>query len=289
MIHCETKTWDDRILKLLGLSPALFSDPVLPGKDLGLISSRYKMKMPAKIIAVAGHDTACAVAAIPFANQNSAFLSTGTWCILGWLSEKPLLSEDARHMGITNELAANGMFRPVKNLMGLWLIQQLRISFGSKHCYDEIDRMAEKEKASKFLVDPSDPVFYHPENMKTAFDVYFQKNEQPLPLSEAGYYRCAYDSLVASFRKTLLDFEALRGTPFDVVHLIGGGSQSALLCQLTANAFQKKVLAGPVEGAVTGNLLIQYEAWCQENPDLMAMPSLKNCEALRTYLPQPGE
>ncbi|MCF8359346.1 MAG: rhamnulokinase [Prolixibacteraceae bacterium] len=260
LVNCTTKTWDNEIAGLLGIDTSVFSLPIYPGQELGFLKGIPKLNKQSKVTAVAGHDTACAVAAVPFETNNSAFLSTGTWCILGWLSEKPLLSEEAYNLGITNEIAADGNFRPVKNMMGLWLIQQLRIAFGSAHSYDEIDRMAGAEEPSKHLVDTANPLFYNPDNMKAAFDHFFQQNNMPLPKSEASYYRCAYDSLAASFRKTLLDFEALRGKPFDTVHVIGGGSRSELFCRLTANAMQKKVIAGPVEGAVAGNLLIQYGA-----------------------------
>lgn len=285
LVNCVTKTWDREITGLLGIDLSVFSSPVYPGKEMGFLRKNLKLHKQTRVIAVAGHDTACAVAAVPFENYNSAFLATGTWCILGWLSEKPVISEEAYKMGITNEIAADGRFRPLKNMMGLWLIQQLRVAFGSVHSYDEIDRMAEAEKTSSFLIDPATPLFYNPRNMKTAFDQYFQQNEIPLPENQAAYYRCAYDSLVASFRKTLFDFEALRGKPFDTVHLIGGGSKSDLLCQLVANAFRKKVVAGPVEGAVTGNLLIQYKALKSDFSGISYKNKKNHIDETETYLP----
>jgi sugar (pentulose or hexulose) kinase len=285
LINADTKTWDRHIMSLLGMDVPVFSPPVLPGSDLGFVQKNMELNKQTRVIAVAGHDTACAVAAVPFENSNSAFLSTGTWCILGWLSAKPLISEESYNMGITNEIAADGSFRPVKNMMGLWLIQQLRIAFGSVHSYDEIDRMAGAEKPSKHLVDTTNPLFYNPGNMKTAFDQYFQQNNKPLPESEAAYYRCAYDSLAASFRKTLLDFEALRGKPFDAVHVIGGGSRSELFCRLTANALQKKVIAGPVEGAVTGNLFIQYWAHKVQQPGYAYRDIIHQSVDTTTYMP----
>ena len=233
--------------------------PVLPETKIGfynngLVSSKLE------VVAVAGHDTACAVTAIPGENNNFAFLSTGTWCIMGMVSDVPLISDDAFKMGITNEQTSDGRFRPLKNIMGLWLIQQLRVAFGSKHSYDEIDQMAVKSPPSEMLVSPNEQIFYNPPDMKKAFDEYLFKVYGKTLLTEAAYYRCAYDSLVAAFGETIAELEFLRKKSFDVIHIIGGGSQSEILCRLTAKATGKKIVAGPVEAAVTGNLLIQAKA-----------------------------
>lgn len=256
MLSCETDDWDAEIVRLLELKPGLLEKPVLPGARIGAVKRGLVGGAP-EIVAVAGHDTACAVAAIPGSSANYAFLSTGTWCIMGMVANEPLLSQEAFNMGITNERTADGRFRPLKNIMGLWLIQQLRQAFGSKHTYAQIDEIAAATSPSKLLVDPSDVGFYNPENMKTAFDAYLMRVYGQQLTCEADYYRCAYDSLAATFRDTLLELELLRGEPFGSIHVIGGGAQSELLCRLTANGTGKQVIAGPVEAAVTGNLLLQ--------------------------------
>lgn len=259
MLSCATGDWDPEILKLLEIRPGLLEKPVLPGMRIGFLKNGLVGGAP-DVVAVAGHDTACAVAAIPGASQNPAFLSTGTWCIMGMVTDKPLLSEQAFNMGITNERTADGRFRPLKNIMGLWLIQQLRLAFGSKHSFAAIDDMAAKVASPNLLVDPSDSLFFNPPDMKLAFDEYLMRVYGRKLQSEADYYRCAYESLAAAFRETLLELEILRGKSFDSIHVIGGGAQSDLLCQLTANITGKQVIAGPVEAAVTGNLLIQVAA-----------------------------
>jgi rhamnulokinase len=255
MVNCVSKNFDKQILHLLELNPSIFSKPVMAGQKLGCLKDSRLNKT--EVMVVAGHDTACAVAAIPFTNENFAFISTGTWCIMGMLSETPFSGKEAFEMGITNEVAADGIFRPSKNLIGLWLIQQLRVAFQSNLSYSEIEELASNTPKSDLLVDTSDESLYNPTNMKEAFDNYFETHFSSKLSRESEYYRCAYDSLVESFRKTLTDFEKIRGITFETIHMIGGGSQSKLLCQLTANALKFQVVAGPVEGAAIGNLMTQ--------------------------------
>lgn len=284
MLSCNTGDWDREIIKLLELKPGLLEKPVWPGMKIGSVKKGLVGGAP-DVVAVAGHDTACAVAAIPGVSLNTAFLSTGTWCIMGMVADKPLLSENAFNMGIANERTADGRFRPLKNIMGLWLIQQLRLAFGSKQSFDAIDRIAAKTASPNLLVDPSDDLFFNPSDMKTAFDDYLVRVYGRKLQSEADYYRCAYESLAAAFRETLLELELLRGKSFDSIYVIGGGSQSDLLCQLTANATGKLVIAGPVEAAVTGNLLIQAIAVGRFNSLEEAKNHMFKSMQVRNYFP----
>ncbi|HKM93607.1 MAG TPA: FGGY family carbohydrate kinase [Prolixibacteraceae bacterium] len=255
LLNIETSNWDPLIIKELGLTNILTNQPVSSGTKLGTLK---QFKAPStEVIAVAGHDTASAVAALNTNQQNAAFISTGTWCIVGIFSDKPLLSEQAYKFGVTNEMTHEGKFRPLKNLMGLWLIQQLKAAFGNIHSYEQIDQIATALQASTYLIDPSDKLFYNPENMKIAFDQYLSNKYGIVFENEAQYYRCAFDSLANSFMESLSVFEKISGNTIDIVHITGGGAKSELLCQLTANTTQKIVKAGPVEGAVTGNLMIQ--------------------------------
>ena len=258
MLNVETKNWDKEIVEHLGIGNKLSKTITMPGTVLGQLKGFGKHSPD--IIAVAGHDTASAVAAIPFSGSASVFISTGTWCIVGILSNKPLLSREAYEMGITNEIAANGQFRPLKNLMGLWIVQQLRAAFGNVHTYPEIDRMVEKIEVGNMLIDTNDERFYNPENMKQAIDAYLEEHNLPLPASEAHYYRCVYESLSHSLARTIGDLERLSNKTFSEIHITGGGSKSELLCNTTANLTGKKILCGPVEGAAMGNLLIQAKA-----------------------------
>jgi rhamnulokinase len=171
MLNVDSGNWDETINGYLGLTNKMPDPPVMPGTVLGHLNINRDIK----VVASAGHDTACAVAAIPYKEANFAFISTGTWCIAGMLSDKPLLTKQAYNAGITNERTANGKFRPLKNIMGLWLVQQLKMAFGNVHSYTEIDEMAINAGPSFILVNPDDHLFFNPANMKEAFDEYLQK------------------------------------------------------------------------------------------------------------------
>jgi sugar (pentulose or hexulose) kinase len=258
LLGVDKAGWDRDILTKLGVEKLFKLPLVREGSLLGSYGvTGYE---PLQVYAVAGHDTACAVHAIPYEDENFAFIATGTWCIAGFLSDVPLSGAAAFEQGITNERATQGRFRPLKNLMGLWLIQRLRQDFGNRHSYAEIDELAAAAAPDGVLIDSNDPVFYNPESMKEAIDEWLVARGLELPGDEAAYYRCVYESLARSFRNEIEALEYLRGRSFSCIHLTGGGSQSQLLCQLTANDVQRKVLAGPTEGAATGNLMIQAEA-----------------------------
>jgi rhamnulokinase len=279
MVNYKIADFDPVIISQLGVE-SIIGKPILSGEKIGPLINCDHNKT--EVIVVAGHDTACAVAAIPFTNDNSAFISTGTWCIAGMLTSQPLISNRAFEMGITNEVTAEGKFRPSKNLIGLWLVQQLRAAFKSHLSYSDIEELVANELQSSFLIDTSDESFYNPSSMKVAFDNYLETNYSSKLDTQAQYYRCAYDSLVESFRKTMIDFEELRGKAFNTIHLIGGGSQSKLLCQLTANATGKRIISGPVEAAVMGNLMIQAKALGQKDVKKMMIDSMD----VVTYLPE---
>jgi rhamnulokinase len=255
MLNIETKEWDTEITSILGISKKLSTPITKAGQKLGTLLATPNIK--ADLIAAAGHDTACAVASIPNMSENSIFISTGTWCIVGFIADKPILSYEAFTAGITNELCYDGKIRPLTNVMGLWLVQQLRKAFGQKHSFDEIENLAQNEAANTCLIDTNDPIFFNPENMKEAFDIHFLKNAKALPSSEAEYYRCAYNSIATALCKKIIQFEQIADKKFSNIRLIGGGAKSGLLCQLISNYTEKEVIAGPVEGAAIGNLKIQ--------------------------------
>lgn len=283
MLNIETKNWDSFIMEKLGLTNIFTEQPVRSGTKLGIL--KRSNTTLTEVIAVAGHDTASAVAALNTNQQNAAFISTGTWCIVGIFSNKPLLSEQAFKFGITNEMTHEGKFRPLKNLMGLWLIQQLKASFGDIHSYKQIDQITAALPTSTYLIDPSDKLFYNPENMKIAFDQYLSNKYGIVFENEAQYYRCAFDSLANSFMESLSIFEKISGNTIDVLHITGGGAKSELLCQLTANTTRKIVKAGPVEGAVTGNLMIQTLSLKKFSSQLEADSYFKKSMRVKTYNP----
>ena len=255
MLNIETKEWDSEITTLLGINKKLSTPIINAGQKLGALHVVSDTK--AELIAAAGHDTACAIASIPDMSENSVFISTGTWCIVGFISDEPVLSYEAFTAGITNEICYDGKIRPLTNVMGLWLIQQLRKAFGQKHNYDEIENMVRNEAANSILIDTNDPIFFNPINMKEAFDTHLTRNKKTLPNSEAAYYTCAYNSIALALSNKIIQIEEIVNKCFTNIRLIGGGAKSVLLCQLISNFSKKELIAGPIEGAAIGNLKIQ--------------------------------
>ncbi|MBP7508724.1 MAG: hypothetical protein KA807_12970 [Prolixibacteraceae bacterium] len=284
MLDCKNMKWDPDILDFPGLMHKFPGQPVKTGFSLGYYNSGADYNP--EVITVAGHDTASAVAAIPFESENCAFISTGTWCIMGVLSDKAFTNRESFEAGITNEITASGKFRPSKNLMGFWLLQQLRVSFGSKNTFAEIEGMASGAVLQDITIDTADPLFYNPECMKKAFDEYLQRKYNLKPATEGEYYRCAYDSLVVSFHANLQQFESFNGKPFDCIHITGGGSQSELLCSLLAAKAKTTIIAGPVEGAAAGNILVQARAMGFLSSDSEIKSIIKKSFDVKVYKPE---
>ncbi|MEA3463409.1 MAG: FGGY-family carbohydrate kinase, partial [Bacteroidota bacterium] len=201
--------------------------------------------------------TACVVAALPVENPNYAFISAGTWCIVGIESDQALIGEEARQLGITNERGYGNSYRSLKNIVGLWLLQGLKKHLSADISFAQMEEMVREEVDILQVIDPDDPLFYNPDRMKGAFDSYFEKTGQSLPGQFSDYIRSAYDSLCFSFRFHIEQLEKLSGRSIEVLHLVGGGSQSDYLCQRVATICKREVISGPVEGAAMGNIMIQ--------------------------------
>lgn len=257
MLGVEGDQWDTEILDHLHLDKTKLGELVWPGNKLGEVRIPECRNSPMETIAVCGHDTASAIAALPVENPNFAYISSGTWCIVGVESNMPLISETALKLGFTNERGYDNIYRTLKNIVGLWLLQGLKKHLPGKITFSDMENMTLGEGHSPQVINPDDPLFYNPDDMKQAFDAYFRKTGQGFPKDFNGYIRCAYDSLCFSFRYYIEQLELLSGKNIEVLHLIGGGSKSDYLNQKIANICAKKVISGPVEGATIGNILIQ--------------------------------
>ncbi len=287
MLGVEGDQWDPVILEKLSVPEGLLGQVIAPGTRLGKVRLTGPEVMDLEGVVVCGHDTACVVAAIPAVGTDYVYISAGTWCILGLESDTPVINQAAFESGFTNERGWDGSFRVLKNIVGLWLIQGLRQQMPGKVSYGEIEELAKAHGELPQLIDPEDPGFYHPSDMKQAFQSYFQRTGQDPPSAEGGYLRCAYQSLCCSFRYHLELLEKISGRDARVIHMVGGGSQSGFLNQLVADICNRPVLSGPVEAAVDGNILVQA----------MAMGRLDNLESgrriirlscdLKEYLPAP--
>ena len=257
LLSVEGRSWDGEILEKLDLEEKILGEVILSGTKLGPVIMPSLEENRMESIAVSGHDTACVVAALPVENPNFAFISAGTWCIVGIETNRPLISEEALDLGITNERAYGNSYRPLKNIVGLWLLQGLKKDLFADISYEQMETMVKGDGENYRIIDPEDPCFYNPKHMKDAFDSFFERTGQSKPESFSDYIRCAYDSLCFSFRYHIEFLEKLSQKPIEVLHLVGGGSQSDYLCQRIATICKREVNSGPVEGAAMGNAIIQ--------------------------------
>jgi rhamnulokinase len=259
------KQWDIGLVRQLGLPENLFGTLVQPGTVLGPLRTSVAAEtgltsMP--VIAPATHDTAAAVAAVPArgAAGSWAYISSGTWSLVGVELAAPLLTDAALKYNFTNEGGVGGTTRLLKNVMGLWLVQECRRAWeraGAAHDYDELVRLAEAAPPFVSLVDPDDGSFILPAHMPNALADFCRRTGQPAPEGVGPTVRCALESLALKYRWVLERLEELTGKRVEVIHVVGGGCQNALLCRFTADACDRPVLAGPVEATAAGNVLMQ--------------------------------
>ncbi len=260
MLSVQGTAWDQKILSNLGVKEEMLGEVTEPGTRLGPLVREVAGELKIECVAVCGHDTASVVAAIPVENSNFAYISAGTWCVVGIESDRPLLDQETMDLGFTNERGFGNSYRILKNIVGLWLLQGLKKQLPDFTSYEDMEEMAGEGKETASVIDPDDPLFYHPDNMKEAFDLYFVRTKQPLPVTFGGYISCAYDSLCYSIRFHIEKLEQLSGQAIEVLHMVGGGSQSETLNQRMADICNRRVESGPVEGATLGNMMVQAMA-----------------------------
>ena len=265
MVDPVKRTWATGLLRRLGLPANLPAPIVEPGSIVGALLpgiARGSSLAGTTVIAPACHDTGSAVAAIS-ARDGTAFLSSGTWSLVGTELDSPVITPEALRLNFTNEGGVNGTTRLLKNVMGLWMLQCCRQSWsarGSSYDYGEWMELAVRQAPFRHLVDPDDESFLRPADMPTAIDDFCSRTHQPIPHEPAAYVRTILESLAFKYRLVLRNLEQVIGTRFDQIRIIGGGSKNRLLNQLTANATGKRVLAGPAEATALGNVAIQILA-----------------------------
>jgi rhamnulokinase len=257
-----TRSWEPEVVAALGLPRPLLPEIVAPGTVIGRLEDEVCVETgcPAvPLVAVATHDTASAVAAVPATGTRWAFLSCGTWALLGVESARPIMTPAARAANFTNEGGLGGTYRVLKNIMGLWLLQESRRVLRGDVSYAEITAQAAAAPPLVSLVDPDRPELLAPADMPAAIRSCCTRTGQPAPHTLGELARCILESLALKFRFVLAQLRDL-GCEVDCLHLVGGGAQNALLCQLTADATGLPVRAGPVEATAIGNLLVQAQA-----------------------------
>jgi rhamnulokinase len=263
MIDPAARTWAYGLVQQLGLPVHLLGTLIPPGSVLGPLRPAVAADTglrPVPVIAPATHDTGSAVAAVPAQGSSWAYISSGTWSLMGAELPAPLVTGQAHTYNFTNEGGVGGTTRLLKNVMGLWLVQECRRAWeraGRSYSYDELARLAEAAPPFVSLVNPDDAGFILPPNMPAALADACRRTGQPAPTEPGPVVRCALESLALRYRWVLERLEELLGRRLDVIHVVGGGSQNELLCRLTADACNRPVLAGPVEATAIGNVLVQ--------------------------------
>ncbi len=258
-----------------------------PGEVIGtVLPDATGLAAGTPVIAVGSHDTASSVVAVPAADERFAYISSGTWSLVGLELEAPVLTAEAREANFTNEGGVDGRIRFLRNVMGLWILQECQRIWGADDL-PELLRDAADAAPFAVLIDPDAPEFLAPGNMPRRIEEHCRAAGQEPPRSRAATVRCVLESLALAYRRTLRQAQTIADRPVDVLHVIGGGSQNELLCQLTADACGLPVLAGPVEASALGNVLVQARALGEPLPDLGAMRALvRTTHQLRRYEPQ---
>jgi rhamnulokinase len=263
MIHPARRTWARDLIRALGIPEKILGSLVQPGAVLGplrpgVASQAGVASIP--VIAPATHDTAAAVAAVPASGESWAYISSGTWSLMGVETKTPLTDERALKVNFTNEGGVGGTIRLLKNIMGLWLVQECRRVWergGVTYDYAALMKMAEASKPFASIVNPDDPSFMLPSSMPSSLGAYCKETGQSVPEEPGDVVRCALESLALRYRWVLERLEELVGKRLDTIHIVGGGCQNTLLCQLAADACNRPVVAGPVEATAIGNVLVQ--------------------------------
>jgi rhamnulokinase len=215
------------------------------------------------VVAVAGHDTGSAVAAVPAENEKFAYLSSGTWSLMGIEVKDPIINEKSYEMNFTNEGGVDGTTRFLKNITGMWLLEQCRKEWekeGKNYSYPEIVSMAESVKGFESFVDPDHASFANPASMTKAIVDYCAATKQKAPTTDTEFIRCIFESLSLKYRSVLESLVLVAPFPIEKLHVIGGGAQNKLLNQMTANSIGIPVVAGPSEATAIGNIMMQAKA-----------------------------
>lgn len=277
LMDAKRRNWSWETIKVLDLPEHIFGKIVMPGTVRGTLTKEVAEETglgAVKVVAVGSHDTASAVAAVPAVEGDGAvaFLSSGTWSLLGLELPEPILTEKARLAQFTNEGGVGGRIRFLQNITGLWILQRLMAEWeerGEKQTFGELLPAAEKAEI-KSLIPVADAAFMNPASMEAAIITYCRDTNQPVPQTKAEITRCVLQSLAAKYREAITGVTSLLPQPLKRLHIIGGGSQNALLNQLTADALRIPVWAGPVEATAMGNILVQAMA-AGEIADLAAL------------------
>ncbi|MGW3155892.1 rhamnulokinase [Streptomyces sp. NPDC001089] len=291
LIDPRTRTWAYGLAERLGIDLRLFAPLRRPGDPAGLLTPRVLEETgltgPVPVTTVGSHDTASAVAAVPATGERFAYICTGTWSLAGLELTAPVLTEASRTANFTNELGLDGTVRHLRNIMGLWLLQECLREWDHPDL-GELLRAAAEIPSLRSVVDAGDADFLAPGRMPARIADACRASGQPVPASPAEITRCILDSLALAHRRAVADAQELADHPVDVVHIVGGGTRNELLCQLTADACGLPVVAGPAEAAALGNVLVQARAAGLVGDRTSMRRLVARTQPLRRYGPRGG-
>ncbi|MBN1122280.1 MAG: rhamnulokinase [Anaerolineae bacterium] len=286
------RAWAFDLLSTLDIPSHIFGEIVPPGTVLGQLRPAVADELglsAVSVVAGAGHDTASAVAAVPASGQDYIYLSSGTWSLMGVELDQPLIDAESLAANMTNEGGVDNKIRFLKNIVGLWILQECRRQWsqrGFDHDYSQLSRMASEAPAFGPLVDPGDDRFLAPEDMVAAIQSYCRESGQAVPDDKGAIVRCVLESLAMEYRWVADQLDRLLGKEHSTIHIIGGGSQNQLLNQFTANATGKTVVAGPVEATAIGNILVQAAAMGGIDSLAEGREIVRKSFAVDTYRPE---
>lgn len=266
LLNPYTKEWNWELIDKIGLKRSLFPELKDPGTKVGVLKDAICEEIgisPKSVVAVAGHDTASAVAAVPATEDSFVYISCGTWSLFGTELKTPCINERSAELDITNETGYDNTTRFLKNIIGLWIIQETRRQFkrdGKEYSYADMEAMAREAKPFKCFIDPDAQVFVTPGNQVQRIKDFCKQTGQAVPETDGEVVRCIYESLAMKYKFTFDNLKDCTGSDFKAIHMVGGGTKDGFLCQMTSDATGVPVVAGPIEATAAGNVAVQLIA-----------------------------
>jgi rhamnulokinase len=295
MLDAKSRTWALPMLQKLGIPSDILTAVAEPGIIVGNITNVVREELNVSsipVIAVAQHDTASAVVAVPLSDRTHAYLSSGTWSLLGVESPSPVISDDTYSLNYTNEGGFGGTTRFLKNIIGLWIYQECKRTWdreGKKLTFDELEDSASNACGFVSFINPDDDMFYSPGNMPGKIAEYCKRTGQPVPQDKPAVVRCIMESLAFAYRMAVEGIEEVIGMKIPVLHIVGGGCRNKMLSQFTASCIGRPVEAGPVEATAAGNLCCQLIALGEASGVKETREIIKKSFPIQEYLPENAE
>jgi rhamnulokinase len=289
------RSWNTELMEQLGIPSHIFLKPLLPGTHFGYLSEAVSLELDVpgiKAVAVGSHDTESAVAAVPTRSAAFAYLACGTWSLLGTELQEASLKLETLESNFSNEGGVGDTYQMLKNIMGLWLLQECKREWdtkGNNKSFADLVGLAQAAPAFRSIIDPDDLRFMNPKDMPEQIRAYCNETNQLIPQSEGEIVRCILESLALRYRASMEQAEKLTDNTFEGLHMVGGGIQNELLCQFTANAIGRPVWAGPIEASAIGNMLVQLTAINQLADMEEARELVRRSFPVLTYEPRDRE